>query len=374
MKNSKVKTLVIITPGFPENEADSTCVPPQQVFVKALKEVSPQLNVVVLSLQYPFHSNEYYWHGIKVIPFGGGDKGKLFRLFTGLRVYLALRKLAAAYELTGLLSFWFGKCAHVANGFAKRYGLPHYSWILGQDAKPGNKYFNKIKPDGGSLIALSDFIVREFNKNYGVLPQHIVPVGIDPGLFCPADTERDIDILGAGSLIPLKQYHIFLEVIRSLKEFHPNIKAAICGDGPEMKLLHTMVIIMGLEDNITLMGRLSHQEVLAQMQRCKVFLHPSNYEGFGAVCLEALYAGARVVSFVRPMNKAIRNWHIADDQEHMIQLSHNILKCPDLGHQPVMPFSIHENARKILKLYDQDNPAICSKSLAIASKERLDLK
>jgi hypothetical protein len=38
-------------------------------------------------------------------------------------------------------------------------------------------------------------------------------------------------------------------------------------------------------------------------------------KGFGYVNLEALYAGASVVSFVRPMDEPIPNWHIANNEE-----------------------------------------------------------
>lgn len=353
MKNSKPKALVIISPGFPANEADCTCIPPQQIFVRSLKEVNPELNIIVLTLQYPFFSREYHWHGIKVISFGGENKGKVFRFFTGTRVWMSLRKLNKEYQLIGLLSFWFGKSSYIAHLFAKEYHLPHYSWLLGQDAKAGNKYFNKIKPTGESLIALSDFIAREFNKNYGVLPQHIVPVGIDTLLFSTAAIKRDIDIFGAGSLIPLKQYAVFIEVVNSLKEHFPHIKTVICGDGPEMKKLREMVNVMNLEANVSFTGRLPHTKVLEYMQRSKIFLHTSNYEGFGAVCLEALYAGADVVSFVKPMDAPIKNWHIATDKQDMLQLLKGIMLDPDKDYQSVLPYSTAYIATAMLKLFDQ---------------------
>jgi len=44
---------------------------------------------------------------------------------------------------------------------------------------------------------------------------------------------------------------------------------------------------------------LAHPELLEWMQRGKVFLHPSSYEGFGIVCIEALCSGAEVISFVK---------------------------------------------------------------------------
>jgi glycosyltransferase involved in cell wall biosynthesis len=370
----KHKTLIILTPGFPEHEGDSTCIPPQQVFVKALKELHPELNIVVLTFQYPFFSGEYEWHGIRVIAFGHPSNSRIIRRFTGLKVLTVLHKLHKESHIIGMLSFWLGKCAYIGNLFAKRSGLKHYTWLLGQDAKAGNKYFAKAKPTADRLIALSDFLVREFTKNYGITPAHVIPVGIDVTRFKESYAERDIDIVGTGSLIPLKQYDVFLKVIARLKASMPDIKAVIIGDGPEMKRLKEMVTTLDLENNVAFTGRLAHDEVLQWMQRAKVFMHTSNYEGFGAVCLEALYAGAQVVSFVKPMDAAIENWHIDADKAAMVKRLEKILTSPETTYQSVLPFTIERNARAMLQLFDQSEAAKLRILPAMASKERLVLK
>ncbi len=355
---NKPDTLIILTPGFPGDETDSTCIPPQQIFVRVLKENYPQLNIIVLTLHYPFFSARYQWNGVEVISFGGERKGRLYRKIIGVRVWAELKKINKEYHIIGLLSFWLGKCAFIGSWFAEKYHLRHYCWILGQDAKAGNKYVKRISPKGKSLIALSDFIATEFHKNYGILPQHIIPVGIDTSLFAEVIPEKDIDIIGAGSFIRLKQYDIFIEVIKLLKEDFPDIKTCICGDGPEMMHLRTMIDLMDLDDNIKLLGRQSHAQVLTLMQKSTVFLHTSNYEGFGAVCLEALYAGARVVSFVKPMDADIENWHIVENKEDMVRVIRAILQNRDLKHRLVFPYSIHDNAKAAMKLFDYNPVAI----------------
>jgi glycosyltransferase involved in cell wall biosynthesis len=370
----KPDTLIILTPGFPKDEADSTCVPPQQVFVKALQEAAPALNIIVLTFQYPFFSAEYSWNGIKVISFGNMRNSRFYRKFTGIRVWQTLKRLHKEYKVTGLLSFWFGKCAYIGNAFSKKYELKHYCWILGQDAKAGNKYVKKVKPQADSLIALSDFIQREFKRNYAIQPKHIIPVGIDTQIFPKEENTRDIDILGAGSLTPLKQYDVFLEMIHFLKEFNPNIKAVICGGGIEMLRLKNMAERLDIVGNISFMGITPHSEVLTIMQRSKILLHTSEYEGFGAVCLEALYAGAHVVSFVKPMKQEIKNWHHADDKEVMALKLKGLLSERKWHHEPILPYKIEDNARAMLKLFDYNNPAIEWMRPAMASKQSADLK
>ncbi len=350
MKNKR-KTLVILSPGFPKNEADTACLPPQQTFVKALKEICPGLNIIVLTFQYPFFAKAYKWHGVKVISIGGKDKGQIFRLITWQKAWLILKKLHKEYDLIGLLSFWFGECAFVANRFAKKNGLTHYSWLLGQDAKKNNKYFKWIKPKGEELIALSDFVVREVRKNYRITPMQVIPVGIDTSLFGNASKRRDIDILGAGSLIPLKQYDLFVEAIAFLKEQFPNIKAVICGKGPEMDWLKSLAASKDLDDNLTFTGELPHAKVLSLMKRSKIFLHPSDYEGFGAVLSEALYAGTQVVSFCKPMDKDYRHHYVVKTIDEMNARLLSILKSKRTDHEPVLMYSIQQTAKDMISLF-----------------------
>ncbi|TWI98726.1 glycosyl transferase family 1 [Mucilaginibacter frigoritolerans] len=346
-----LETLVILTPGFPANEADTTCIPPQQLFVKALKEICPGLEIIVVSLHYPFTSSEYKWHGVKVIPIGGKDNGQFLRGITWIKTWRILTKLNNKYHPVGLLSFWMGECAFVGHYFAKSHRLKHYSWLLGQDAKKGNKYFKWIKPGAGSLIALSDFIAETVQRNYGLLPANIVPVGIDTTMFKKGHIKRDIDILGAGSLIPLKQYSILVEVVGFLKDHIPDIKAVLCGKGPEMETLKTMANSFNLTNNLSFVGELPHKEVIELMQRSKVFLHTSNYEGFGSVMAEALYAGAHVVSFCKPMAKNYRHHYVVKNRSEMKKESLAILQSPRPGHDPVLMFPIQKVAKNIISLF-----------------------
>ena len=48
-------------------------------------------------------------------------------------------------------------------------------------------------------------------------------------------------------------------------------------------------------DNVILLGYVSDGEVKALMQKCKSFILPSYYEGFGIPPLEALSCGAKIV-------------------------------------------------------------------------------
>jgi glycosyltransferase involved in cell wall biosynthesis len=350
--NSEQGTLVILTPGFPQSEADTTCLPMQQQLVKNIKENFPGLDIIVLSFQYPFLKKTYKWFDIPVISHGGKNRGGLARLLLWYKLNTTLKDLRRNNNIIGVLSFWYGECAWVGKNFANKNNIKHFCWILGQDAKKSNKYIKYLRLKASELIALSDFIQDKFEKNHGTRPQFMIPPGIDPKQFNHPIQEKDIDIIAVGSLIPLKQYGIFVEVIAEIKKHIPGIKAMLIGDGPEKNKLQRLIVSNGLESNITLTGELSHPEVLQHMQRGKVFLHPSSYEGFGVVCIEALYAGCQVISFCRPMKQDIQNWHIVKTKEEMYENSLNLLRDNHPKFESVLVYPIEDSAKAIMRLFN----------------------
>ncbi|HLY70628.1 MAG TPA: glycosyltransferase family 4 protein, partial [Puia sp.] len=282
------KTLIILSPGFPGNEQDSSCLPAQQSFVKSLNTIFPDLRVIILAFEYPFVRSEYDWFGNVIIPFAGRNRRKLFRLFMWQRIWRRLKKINNQANIIGLLSFWCTETALIGKLFSKKFHLTHYCWILGQDARMGNKMIRLINPRPAELVAMSDSLADEFYANYQIRPQHIIPNGINPAIFSKNESERDIDISAAGSLIPLKRYDLLVDVIAEIIKSLPSLNAILCGKGEEEKKLKLLIEKSGLEKNITLTGEISHAEVLQIMQRSKIFLHTSSYEGFSGACLEAL--------------------------------------------------------------------------------------
>ncbi|WP_276501953.1 glycosyltransferase family 4 protein [Terrimonas pollutisoli] len=344
-------TLVILTPGFAESEADSVCLPMQQQLVKTLKENNPEISVKILSFQYPYHTYNYSWFGIEVIPFSGRNKGGISRLLLRKKIISSLDNIHRTSAISGLLSFWYGECAAVGHQFAAKHGLQHFCWILGQDARKENDYPKKIKLPASTLVALSDFLQDEFEKNHGLRPGFVVPPGMQIKRLLKPGLKKDIDLLAVGSLIPLKQYEIFIEVVAETKKHYPAVKAALIGKGPEIQRLQSLTVQSGLENNIVFPGELSHDETLLWMQKAKILLHPSSYEGFSGVCMEALSEAAHVISFCKAMREEIEHWHIVQSKEEMKQKALEILQNPVIEYKRISNFKVEDTAKKIMELF-----------------------
>ena len=344
------KTLVIFSPAFPANEQDNW-LPWLQNIILAMNNDFPELKIIVFSFKYPNHTHSYKWKGNEIFSFGSKRKNKMATLLSRARIFFAFKKINKANKIAGVLSIWCGECAYLAKICTRSTGIKHFTWIVGQDARAGNEYVKKIQPDGRQLVAMSDFLQAEFYRNYKIKPAHIIPTGINTSLYKTELIEKTIDILGVGSLSPLKQYDVFIDVIDAIKKRMPNIRTEICGGGEEKDSLQKKIDSHSLQENILLHGELPHAEVTIKMQQSKILLHTSMYEGFGNIYLEALYGGAHVIGFTKAMNEAIKNWHVVRSKEEMIEKAISLLTDNNTRYERVLYHTYNETAAKLVSLF-----------------------
>ncbi len=348
----KNKTLIILIPGFPANEADSTCLPFPQTFVKHLKLLNPCLNIKVLAFQYPFFESVYEWHGVEVHAFNGRNKRGFRRLFLWTTIWRRLKKILQEEQTLGILSFWMGETALIGKYGAKKYSVRSFTWLMGQDARENNRYVSITRPKAESLIALSDFLADEYCKNYRIKPANTIPPGIDVASFPAKSKERKIDILGVGSLIPLKQFDQIIRLVAEIVDSHPGVRAVICGEGPERVKLQQLIHDFHLNNQIELRGEMDHDSILDIMGESRILVHPSLYEGFGIVFLEALYAGTQVISYCQPMHIHFNHHYTVKTQEEMKRKLLELLDNRMLNQDSVLIYPIEETCKKILSLYN----------------------
>jgi len=363
------KTFIIFSPAFPADETDSTWLPSLQTFVMAVNRNFPELEVIIFAFQYPHSIKAYKWYNNTVIPFNGLYKGRTARFLMWMKIFNEARRAKKQHDILGVFSQWCTECTFVAKYISKFFRLQYYCWICGGDARATNIYVKRTRPDPSLLVTISDFLVDEFYRSHGIKPQHTIPKGIDISLFGQPPARKDIDVIGVGTLSILKQYDFFVEIIATLKQSLPDLKAMLCGDGEDREHIEEMVKELSLDQTLMLTGFVKHRESLRRMQRAKILLHPSSYEGFGTVCLEALYAGAHVISFVQPMYRDIKNWHIVKTKEEMQLKALELLQDPNTKYESVLVYTSDEAAKKVLKLFgyttaptDDNKPRAFSKT------------
>jgi glycosyltransferase involved in cell wall biosynthesis len=347
-----MKTLVILTPGFPKDEQDSTCLPAFQQFVLSIQKLYPKQSLIVVSFQYAFEKKDYLWFGNRVISIGGKNKPGVHRLQTWIKAWMVLNKLKTEIEITGILSLWLSECSLVAKYFCKFNGIKHYMWLIGQDAKKSNQYINRIKPKACEIIAMSDFLQEEYHRNFLIKPFMVAENGINTSSFPSLNiSERKIDVLGVGSLIPLKNYSLFIEIIDELRLTFPNVNAVIAGAGFEEQILKEQVNRHGLQKNIRFTGMINHNQVMELMNNATIFLHTSDYEGNSTVLMEALYSGCHTISTQPLSNRQTKNLLVLSKKQEFINAIRNQLNQSKENAERVTFNTMDQSAKKIMELF-----------------------
>jgi len=343
------QSLIIVSPGFPKDESESTCLPYIQMFIKALQKAYPNLQISIVSLQYPFYSKTYNWHSCKVIACGGKNK-KSNRLVTWYKAKRAIRSIIKTENVIGIVSMWLTECTYISQNIAAKNNIPLVAWSWGQDVKRENKYIKLLKFNLFKTAVVSASSRDLLFSNHGKKSDIILNNGIDVySIPAMKNIERDVDILCVGSLNDFKRFDWLVDVVISLN--NKNIKAVIIGDGPERITIEKKISSAGLQSQIQMLGQLSHMQALSWMNRSKILLHPSSFEGASTVILEALYYGCTVVSVTVPSENMPDTFFAVSSKEEMINTTNKLMINLPLN-QSVLVNSCTNTSNQLIELIE----------------------
>lgn len=321
--------LVLISPGFANGEADSTCLPAIQQMVLSFKDKLGAENICIIALHYPFQKSEYTWHGIKVYALAGKNKKSPLRLFIWISFFALLFKINRQSKIKALLTFWMNEGALLSKLYSQLTGVPLAFWVQGQDARKTNKYVRFLRPMPNQVFSISDFSAAELKNNFGLFPTTVAANGIRPASFPPLNrADRPISVIGVGSLTSLKNYKLFVEVLAELSKKLPNLHFLHCGEGPELQSLAQLSKELHIDSNLKFVGNTPHTKVFDLLNQSKVLLHTSQYEGSSTVTAEALYLGCKVVSTFSLGNEPVKGLYVTTNKNEMLQLLFELLSNP----------------------------------------------
>lgn len=346
--NFNGKHIVFLTPGFAQNEQDSTTIPAIQIYIKALKANNPEIKITIISFQYPFVSLPYTWFGCDVIPLNGKNKHVkrplLYR--TSLKLLSQLHKKLPIHFIH---SFWLGECALIGYTFSKGNQIKHLTTLMGQDVLKRN-FFGKILPlHKMRFISVSVHQQKLFEENYKTKSE-VIPWGINSADI-PEIQSKTIDCINVGSLNKIKNQEEFIEIIAEINKIRP-VKALIIGEGEERKRLQNKIELLGLESTIKLKGLCSNSETLMYIAQSKILIHTSNFESFGMIFAEALHCKTTIVSKNVGVAYNTPNWFIGSDRSQLIEGVMNFLNSSFIEPE-VSPLRIETTLEHYLKIYHE---------------------
>lgn len=284
-----------ITPGFAPNESMVNSVPPMQLLAKAL--VARGIELEIIAINFPYTGKPFLWNGIQVHS-ACKFKTRKLRWINWIVSFFYAVKVYNEKPFQVIHSFWVGPAWLVGNKLSQYLGVQHVNTLIGQDVLPTNKYLKYLKSyDYDDLIAISDYQKQVLYQTTGKNLNHIIYWGIARAdVVYNLTPNRPIDILGCGSLIPLKNYELWLEVVFKIATKYPNVRAVLIGSGPMYKSLQAKIEQAGFTNQITIKEFIPRPDLLEMMAQSKIFLHTANFEGFGMVMVEAYANGCKIVS------------------------------------------------------------------------------
>jgi colanic acid/amylovoran biosynthesis glycosyltransferase len=161
--------------------------------------------------------------------------------------------------------------------------------------------------NGAAFLIADTQQAREFLLSMGVPPErvHLIRNGVSIDEF-PLRYGRAVAvppiILGVGSLIPKKGFHVLLSACAVLRERGIPFRCALIGDGYERERLGNLKKTLGLDGSIEMLGYLSLAELRDWYYRADIFVMPSvvspsgETDGLPTVVIEALASGLPVVA------------------------------------------------------------------------------
>ncbi len=99
-------------------------------------------------------------------------------------------------------------------------------------------------------------------------------------------------VLGLGRLVRQKRFDLAVRAF-ALADV-PGSRLVLVGDGPEAPALRRLVERLGVQDRVAFAGAVD--DVRPWLDRARALVLPSDFEGYGAVVVEALAAGRPVVA------------------------------------------------------------------------------
>lgn len=333
-----------MTPGFAVSESDTTCITALQLFVKEL--VRQEVSVTVFSLHYPFKKERYRWNGVEVIALNGQNNFFIRKTLLYPRLRKAFKAVNEKNKIDIIHSFWLDETTYFASKLREEFHIPVLATAQGQDVLPSNRFLNKINWDNITTYCISQYqkltLEKTLSKKTG-----IIKLGIEKAIL----QDKTYDIVGVGNLIPLKNYNYFIELCKSLKITKPDFTAKIIGVGKELENLKQLVEKYELTNQVQFVGTLSYEETQIQIAQAKVLLHPSKFEGFGMILIEALANQTLVLS--APVGVAYEDEKIEHLTANLETDTTTLVNLLEKEIPKSKLYTIQETVEAYIKLYHQ---------------------
>ena len=170
-------------------------------------------------------------------------------------------------------------------------------------------------------------------------------------------------LLYVGRLAREKSIDFLLEAVRRLLDEGLRARFVLVGDGPDRTGLRERAAALRLDEHVTFVGAVPHEEVWRWYAAADLFLFASRTETQGLVVAEALAAGLPVVAVDGPgvnefVHPSAGGWLTGPSMEEFLDPVRRLLTDPDLrirasacGRDAARGWSSRHQAERLARLY-----------------------
>lgn len=227
----------------------------------------------------------------------------------------------------------------------------------------GNKLLKFTLTDVNHVICVSHTCKENtvLRASLNPLSVSVIPNAITSEDFTPnlnvINKNNDITIIIISRLFPNKGTDLLTAIIPRICSICPNVKFLIAGDGPKFLDLEQMREKYYLQERVTLMGAVKHEQVRNVMIQGQIYLHPSLTEAFGTVLVEAASCGLFVVTTkVGGIPEVLPNHMTSFSEPEENALVNSILNTINLLKSGKIDTSKFHN--QVAKMYSWENVAL----------------
>jgi glycosyltransferase involved in cell wall biosynthesis len=158
------------------------------------------------------------------------------------------------------------------------------------------------------VVAVSEFSAQQIRERAPRAAGRVemISTAVDVAFFSPAEDRAAVKrslgidehvplVIGVGRLNPVKQFHLFLDMVAKLAERGLEVEAALIGDGSERATLERQASALGLRRPVRFTGQLRAEELRQYMRAADLQVCSSEFENRSLAMLEAFACGAPVV-------------------------------------------------------------------------------
>jgi glycosyltransferase involved in cell wall biosynthesis len=101
-------------------------------------------------------------------------------------------------------------------------------------------------------------------------------------------------LFGVSRLSPLKRFDLVLKALA--EPIAASIKCVIAGEGAELEKLRALASHLEIDHRVQFVGRLTDQQMIDHLARCRAVIFPPFNEDYGFVTVEAFMCGKAVIT------------------------------------------------------------------------------